>query len=377
MRLWKVVLARQPVNSWMRFSSVMLTLVCLVGCTALPPSITGIGGKGIFSDRCYDRARSSQLALVDSHVHFRPFGGPTLPFEDMVRYLERAGIRYANVYGIGQVLPTDSGCSYYLDCPGVPVTPSLRNDFINALGFETTKSDRVELILSMTFPDLANPQSVLEGMAVLDREFPGAFRWMGEVNLVKQALFGNGHVPVPVEVIADWAPFMKILKERGMPLAIHADLGSDEEPTKYLALMEEVLRLYPKNKIVWMHLGLSKELTRIDPNLHIQVMQDWLDAYPLLMIDLSWRVVEDAIFSTSAKRSAYLSFLHRYSDRLLPGTDFVASAWTPYELYRAELEYTSRIFRHLDDSAFRNIALGENYFRFLGLDESAPELCSN
>ena len=355
----------------------MLTLVCLVGCTALPPSITGIGGTGIFSDRCYDRTRSSQLALVDSHVHFRPFGGPALPFEDMVRYLERAGIRYANVYGIGQVLPTDSGCSYYLDCPGVPVTPSLRNDFINALGFETTKSDRVGLILSMTFPDLANPQSVLEGMAVLDREFPGAFRWMGEVNLVKQALFGNGHVPVPVEVIADWAPFMKILKERGMPLAIHADLGSDEEPTKYLALMEEVLRLYPKNKIVWMHLGLSKELTRIDPNLHIQVMQDWLDAYPLLMIDLSWRVVEDAIFSTSAKRSAYLSFLHRYSDRLLPGTDFVASAWTPYELYRAELEYTSRIFRHLDDSAFRNIALGENYFRFLGLDESAPELCSN
>ena len=265
MRLWEVFLARQPVNSWIRFSIAMLTMACLVGCAALAPSITGIAGKGIFSDQCYDRARSSQLALVDSHVHFRPFGGPTLSFEDMVGYLERAGIRYANVYGIGQVLPTDSGCSYYLDCPGVPVTPSLRNDFLNALGMETTKSDSVGLILSMTFPDLANPQSVLEGMAVLDREFPGAFRWMGEVNLVKQALFENGHVPVPIEAIADWAPFMKILRERGMPLAIHADLGSDEEPTKYLALMQEVLRLYPENKIVWMHLGLSKELTRIDP----------------------------------------------------------------------------------------------------------------
>ena len=300
-----------------------------------------------------------------------------LPFEDMVGYLERAGIRYANIYGIGQSLPLDSDCAYYLDCPGVLVRPSLKNDFLNALGLATSTSDQVHLTLSMTFPDLADPRSVLEGMAVLDREFPGAFRWMGEVNLVKQALFANGHAPVPIEVIADWAPFMKILRERGIPLAIHADLGSNDEPLKYLAWMRQALSLYPENKIVWMHLGLSKELTKIDPILHIQVMRDWLDAYPLLMIDLSWRVVDEAIFSTPAQRRAYLPFLHEYSDRFLPGTDFVASAETRFEHYRAELESTSRIFRHLDDVAFRNIALGENYFRLLGLDASAPELCGS
>ncbi len=298
-----------------------------------------------------------------------------LPFEDMVGYLERTGVRYANIYGIGQSLPLDSDCVYYLDCPGVLVTPSLKNDFLNALDFATSNSDRVHLTLSMTFPDLANPDSVLEGIAVLDREFPGAFGWMGEVNLVKQALFENGHEPVPLEVIPDWAAFMKILRERDIPLAIHSDLGSNEEPTKYVEWMQEVLRLYPENKIVWMHLGLSRELTRIDPSLHIQVMRDWFDAYPLLMMDLSWQVVDQAIFATPAQRSAYLPFIHDYSDRFLPGTDFVASVSTSFEHYRSELYSTSRILRYLDDSAFRNIALGQNYFRLLGLEASAPELC--
>ena len=51
---------------------------------------------------------------------------------------------FANVYGIGQMLPVDSPCTYYLDCPG-------------------------------------------------------QFRWMGEVNLVKQAVFPNERRAVEVD----------------------------------------------------------------------------------------------------------------------------------------------------------------------------------
>lgn len=348
-------------------------VAALAGCRAISiPS-----GPDAHPDACYDRSREPQTAIVDTHVHFLPFGGPTLPFEDMVRYLERAGVRYANIYGIGQSLPFDSDCAYYLDCPGELVRPSLKNDFLNALSVAKGSSHKVHLTLSMTFPDLEHSRSVLEGMAVLDREFPGAFRWMGEVNLVKQALFANGHAPVPIEVIAEWEPFMKILRERGIPMAIHSDLGNNASPTKYVAWMQEVLHLYPENKIIWMHLGLSRELTRIDPNLHIGLMQDWFDAYPLLMVDLSWRVVDDAIFSTPAMRDAYLPLLHKYSQRFLPGSDFVASAETRFAHYRAELESTSRILRYLDDEAFRNIALGENFFRLLGIEASAAEICAN
>ncbi|WP_255348718.1 hypothetical protein [Novosphingobium sp. AP12] len=39
------------------------------------------------------------------------------------------------------------------------------------------------------------------------------------------------------------------------------------------------------------------------------------------------------------------------------------------------MEVTSRVNRALNDTAFRNIALGENYFRLMNLNYTAPPIC--
>ncbi|MEU5079784.1 MULTISPECIES: hypothetical protein [Streptomyces] len=54
--------------------------------------------------------------------------------------------------------------------------------------------------------------------------------------------------------------------------------------------------------------------------------------------------------------------------------DFVASSDKSYAVYRKELEVTSRINKALGGRAFRGIALGENYFRLLGLNTTAPRI---
>ena len=325
---------------------------------------------------CYDRSVEPQTAVVDAHLHFRPFGGPEIPFDELVGYLEDTGVLFANVYGIGQTLPDFSSCTYYLDCPGTPLTPSPRNDVANAAGYLARPSSRVHLTMSMTFPDLARPATILPEMRRLEEEYPSVFSWMGEVNLVKQAVFANGRGAVSREVLDEWAPFMAALRDRGMPLAIHSDLGNDDDPTLYLPLMEEVLGLYPDNDIVWVHMGLSRELTRMAPAEHIAIMESMLDRHPRLMLDISWRVLDDAYFSDPGARAPYVPFLNEYSERILPGTDFLASRDKNLEIYRTELEVTSRILRYLDDTAFRNIALGQNYFRLLGLDYTAPRICA-
>ncbi|MCX4681174.1 amidohydrolase [Streptomyces sp. NBC_01433] len=201
------------------------------------------------------------------------------------------------------------------------------------------------------------------------------FRWAGEVNLVKQALFSHQHRPATSENIRNWAPFMKVLRDRGMPIAIHADLGSDAQHTKYLQLMEETLRHYPQNKIVWAHMGLSKELSTMDPDQHIGIMERLLDAYPRLTLDIGWRVLEDQYFSRPGGRQKYAAFLDRYPDRAIPGTDFVASLNKNYAVYEEELEATSRSNQSLGDEAFRGIALGQNHFRLLGMKKTAPKVC--
>ena len=326
---------------------------------------------------CYDRSVQPQTAVVDAHLHFRPFGGPAIPFEEVVSYLAATGVLFANVYGIGQMLPASSSCTYYLDCPGTQVTPTLKNDFVNAANVVTKTPDGIHLTLAMTFPDLSEPESILAGMELLEREYPGEFRWMGEVNLVKQALFANGHGPVPLATISAWAGFMETLRVQGIPLAIHADLGDDDDPTRYLPLIEEVLRLYPDNVIVWVHMGLSRELTGMEPVRHVALMTSMLARHPNLMLDIAWRVLDDAYFSTPEGRATYVPFLNAHSRRILPGTDFLASREKDQEVYSTELEVTGRIHRYLDDEAFRNIALGENYFRLLGLEYEAPPVCKD
>jgi hypothetical protein len=325
---------------------------------------------------CYDHATKPYTAVVDAHNHFRPFGGAPIPFEEMVEHLKRSGVLFANVYGIGQSLPTNSTCEYYLDCVGTPALPSMKNDFANAQEFLDHDPDGVVLTLSMTFPDLQNPEHIVEQIAIVDEEFPGLFRWMGELNVVKQALFGNDHEPSTVDDIVNWAPFMTILRERGIPLALHSDLGNEENHTQYLPLLEKALELYPDNKIVWMHMGLSNELKTIPPDEHLTIVGQLLDANPNLYIDVSWRVIYDNYFQDPEQRADYIAFLNSHSDRVLPGTDFVALHNKNYDIYSEELAATSDIFKDVDDAAFRNIALGQNYFDILGLDYTAPEICA-
>jgi len=329
---------------------------------------------------CYDRKAQPSTAVTDLHLHTQPFGGRSIPYPEMMGYLEDNGVRFALLYGIGQTLPYDGTCTYYLDCVGTDAKPGFKNDFENAANYVEYPQKNVHVALSMTFPDLAHPEHIVDGIKLLDAEYPGLFNWMGEVNLHKEALRGNGHEPATHADIRHWKAFMRMLRKRGIPIAIHSDLGDDTNPTKNLHLMKEVLRLYPHNKIVWMHMGLSRELVKMDPAAHIKLMSGFLDKYPNLSLDISWTVLAEAYFDTPAKRRLYADFFNRYPTRILAGTDFVAARNKNGEVYKKEAKVTGSILADLDDTAFRAIALGQNYFDLApGLSDkfSAPAVCKN
>jgi hypothetical protein len=322
---------------------------------------------------CFDRATQPYTAVVDSHFHPKPFGGPAMDAQLLWDTFDRLGVRFVNYFGIGQVLELDANCSYYLDCPGVSAIPSIKNDFVNGLEKAAYDPDKIHITLSMTFIDLAHAEKAAETIALYDKEFPGMFTWSGELNMMKQALLGNNAEPASIESIAGWADFMEIFRGRGVPVTIHSDLGNDAEPTKFLHLMDHALEAYPDNKIVWAHMGLSKELTTMDAREHVRLMSERLDEYPHLYLDISWDVIYNAYHRWG---EIFIPFFNQYSTRILPGSDFVAAASKTWENYAHELEVTSRALRVLDDEAFRNIALGQNYFEVMDLPYEAPPLCS-
>ncbi len=354
----------------------------LAGCDTLPfakdkPSFVSDRSLQSFAlpveeQVCYDRAKEPYTAVLDAHFHPRPFGGKAIPPEELFDYFDRLGVRFVNYFGIGQVLELNSGCTYYLDCKGVAAKPSIKNDFVNGLQIAARAHDNLHITLSMTFMDLAHPEDIVKTIELYDKEYPGMFTWAGELNVMKQALLGNLHEPATEKSIDGWAPFMTLLRERNIPVTLHSDLGNDANPTEFLYLMQHVLKRYPDNKIVWAHMGLSKELTTMDPDKHVAIMKDLLNQYPNLMLDISWDVLYNAYHQWG---DIFVAFFNEYSTRVLPGSDFVAADTKEFEQYAKELEVTSRVLRVLNDEAFRNIALGENYFNYMGLDYHAPMVC--
>lgn len=369
--LFRPLLSRRMIGS--------MCLLVLGGCSALPMLTPAPErelasfGKPADQQLCYDRSREPYTPVVDAHFHPRPFGGAAIAAPQMIDYFDQLGVRFVNYFGIGQVLELDSGCTYYLDCPGIKAIPSVKNDFVNGMDAVDFAHDNLHITLSMTFMDLAHPEDIASIISFYDREYPGMFKWAGELNVMKQALLKNAHEPATLESIDAWAPFMKILRERDIPVTLHSDLGNNAEPTRFLFLMEHVLKRYPDNKIVWAHMGLSKELTRMSPDQHVAIMARLLDKYPHLMLDISWDALYNAYHQWG---DVFIPFFNEYSTRILPGSDFVAADSKSFGQYANELEITSRALRALDDNAFRNIALGENYFRLLNLDYHAPPVCA-
>jgi hypothetical protein len=60
---------------------------------------------------------------------------------------------------------------------------------------------------------------------------------------------------------------------------------------QHLKVWDALLARYPYVKIVWAHMGLSKELKRLHPIVHSHIMMKLFDTYPNLMTDVSWDVI--------------------------------------------------------------------------------------
>ena len=324
------------------------------------------------------RNKIANTCINDSHLHARAFGGESLDFLTTINFLKKNGVLMCIIKGIGQKLEPKSRCNYYLDCPHTTVKPSIINDIINGSNyykyFDNFTNDII-VILSMSFVDLHKPEHIPSTIKLLDYEFPNLFKCVGEVNLCKQALHGNNITPVPKKTIPKWAEFMKILVQKDIPISIHCDIGNNKNNLKYIDLFEYVCDLYPNNKIIWCHMGMSKQLTNMPANKHIKLLETFLNKYPLLYIDISWRVLYDNIFKYDKNINVYVNFMNKYYNRILPGTDFVGSIDKNYRVYKEELKYTSYILQFLNNNAFRHIALGGNFINLFKIPNiSVPDL---
>ena len=135
---------------------------------------------------------------------------------------------------------SDPDCCYYLHCPTLNyrVVPDPTNDRINAQEYKKYKQNeglksKLHLTLSATFPNLQRPENITKILGELEAEFPGAFRWAGEMNVIKHALVGNGFFdkaesPRITKRFLDGGKlddFYQMMENKEWPVTIHCDCG--------------------------------------------------------------------------------------------------------------------------------------------------------
>lgn len=445
------------------------------------------------------------FTVIDAHNHFRPFGGPPVPFHTYIQWMLDHGILFSTMFGIGQLLvkanPRDPDCCYYLHCPSFnySVVPDPYNDRLNAEDYthkyqgNSSVQERIHLTLSATFPNLQNPKNISRDLRKLEAEFPGAFGWAGEINVFKHALASNGFFNQPrvterMVLNGDLDYLFNVLTDRKWPTTLHCDLGcdnylevpvgfdsrnplkgcevpneeiqlatqnyvwwrailgpyyhsfffTDNRPRKtfskvqHLKVWDTILSRHKNLVVVWAHLGLSKELSDLHPNIHYHILKELFDRHPNLHADVSWDVLskqnlmnhvgEDVsklnpekhvdfnqdvrfLFNDTevnalredlhatwsqheelVKRTGtvtgptyamaiYLQLFHEYADRFLTGTDFVASLG-PKEQYPGQLgkngcmKDVANHARQLTDTSSINMFFEDEAFRKIVLGEN-------
>ena len=323
------------------------------------------------------------LTIVDCHCHFRPFGHYNKEYRDIISFLLKAGVLFATITGIGQRLPPKSTCKYYGDCPNEVIKTCIVNDIMNMELYNryyTDFADKIHLILSCTFIDLHDPIETYKILSFILHKYPGVFQSCGEINLCKQGLFSHKRYALPMGKIQANRPVMDLLRENNMPLTLHCDLGNNRSKTKYLGLLTEFIRVFKDNKIIWCHVGgICKELTNLYYTKHIEIIEQLLNKYQNLYIDISWDAVLHIIYRryTSSKRSiiltAYATLFNKYPQRFLMGSDFVGSESKKYSDYKRDI-HMPLLIPKLSDEAYRLIFLGLNYIQLYQLNYQVPQL---
>ena len=175
-------------------------------------------------------------------------------------------------------------------------------------------------------------------------------------------------------------PVMDLLRENNMPLTLHCDLGNNRSKTKYLGLLTEFIRVFKDNKIIWCHVGgICKELTNLYYTKHIEIIEQLLNKYQNLYIDISWDAVLHIIYrrhkssERSIRLTAYATLFNKYPQRFLMGSDFVGSESKKYSDYKRDI-HMPLLIPKLSDEAYRLIFLGLNYIQLYQLNYQVPQL---
>jgi len=153
-------------------------------------------------------------------------------------------------------------------------------------------------------------------------------------------------------------PVYEFAAAHDLPVWIHSDVGTRFVPKPiYLKEIENAVKNHPKTRIVWCHVGFTRDI--VIPTLLAEA-ERMLETYPNLWVDLSWVVFDDLIAPKGKLDQKWVDMIERRQDRIMIGTDKIGG----FSDYVREIRKYDILLDKLSPEAARKIA-SQNMLKIL------------
>ncbi len=268
------------------------------------------------------------VPTIDAHLHMVDFLQRGENFDELFKEMDEGNIKKAVIFGMPVIKKwfhyRKHKPSYYLSDNGKCYYYSA-TDYLLAEQYQklskAKQQDLAPLICGFNPTDV---NSVHEIETLLDKfDF---WRGLGEIlcrhddltNLTLGEVARSNHPAL--------FPVYELCASRNLPILIHQNSTNEwrieNEKAKYEFLEEftDVLDQFPDTTFVWAHCGISR---RTHVNHYTGKLDEMIQKYPKLYMDISWVVFDDEICDGDEIKPRWLELFEKHPDRFMLGSDLL------------------------------------------------------
>lgn len=269
-------------------------------------------------------------AYVDAHLHYVNFMQETDGTRELLREMDKAGVEKAWIFGLPVIKKWDADAPkrprYYLGDEAPLYYYSGTDDILarDLLALPASQRRRFAPFISGFNPTDMNAATQVEALI---QRYPGLWSGIGEVLTRHDALTA---LTAGETARADHPALMAVYKvaaKHQLPVLLHSNLSSlrEDEPI-YQPELETALKKNPDTRFILAHAGTSESVEALQKPLSNlpQILEDLLQRYDNLSIDLSWSVRDHYLFQSEDEVDRdWLALIQKFPDRFLIGSDKV------------------------------------------------------
>lgn len=296
----------------------------------------------------------SEFKVIDAHLHVTDFLQDTAGLKKCIKYMDRANIQYAVIFGLpvtkiwasweeeppSYYLGDNSKCYYYSAV-----------DFIVAHEYQLLADTEKKRFFPLIGGFNPTDKYAYKHVERMIKYFPGIWHGIGEVLFRHDDLTNLTYGDPSRSNHPGMDSVYDLCVDYNMPICIHQNITSVGTSTypQWLHELEDTLMAHPRATIVWAHCGVSR---RVYSPIYYQIVQRLLEAHENLYVDYSWIVYDNFIAPGNKPDEDWLAMSETYSERICIGTDVV----NKFEYLPPQIQKYDIFLKALSDKARENLA---------------------